>query len=142
MNQIKSWRKLGFPQNSVRGTCPPATPIRGFTYEKQMSIVLSQRYLGVGLLQQLALPQPNPAYHPQGTSTEPGSFVQPTWKVASADKRVPHVRLQDLDFAFLVPHKRRGRGPHLPRLLYGFNEIIYLESSPGAVKGISHVSYI
>ena len=40
------------------------------------------------------------------------------------------------------PHKRRERGSHLPLLLYGFNEIIYLESTPGAVKGFSDVSYI
>ena len=40
------------------------------------------------------------------------------------------------------PHKKGERGPHLPPLLYGFNEIIYLESTPGAVKGFSDVSYI
>lgn len=40
----------------------------------------------------------------------------------------------------IPPHKRREGD--LPQLLYGFNEIIYLESTPGAVKGFSDVSYI
>lgn len=49
---------------------------------------------------------------------------------------------QTLGFESPFPRKRRERGPYLPLLLYGFNEIIYLESTPGAVKGISDVSYI
>lgn len=73
---------------------------------------------------------------------ESRSFVKPMRKMASADKRVPPMQSQDLDLEFLFSHKRRGRGPYLPQLLHGFNEIIYLESSLGAVKGISDVSYI
>lgn len=73
---------------------------------------------------------------------ESRSSGKPTWKTTGADEKKRHMQSQDLGFESPFPHKRRERGPYLPQLLCGFNEIIYLESTPGAVKGISDVSYI
>lgn len=68
--------------------------------------------------------------------------MKPTWKTTGADEKIRHVQSPDLGSESPFPHKRREKGPYLPLLLYGFNEIIYLESTPGAVKGISDVNYI
>lgn len=70
------------------------------------------------------------------------SSAKPMWKLTGADEKTGHMPSRDLDFDSPFPQKREERGPYLPLLLCGFNEIIYLESTPGAVKGISDVSYI
>lgn len=57
-------------------------------------------------------------------------------------KDMPHAVARP-GLSLCSPSEEEGeRGPYLPLLLYGFNEIIYLEGTPGAAKGISDVSYI
>lgn len=64
------------------------------------------------------------------------------WKTTGVDERIHHMQSPGPGSESPSPPERRERGPHLPLPLYGFNEIIYLESTPGAVKGILDVSYI
>lgn len=70
------------------------------------------------------------------------SSGRPTWKDSSADKRVPHVQSQALDFRSLLPSPQEGERTHLPRRPCGLDEIMYLESTPGAAEGVSGVRYI
>lgn len=70
------------------------------------------------------------------------SSVKLVCRTTDAHERTRRMPSETLGSESPLPHKRSERGPYLPLLLCGFNEIIYLESTPGAVKGISDVSYI
>lgn len=110
-----------------------------------MSVVLSHSFFRGGGCQfvsaagiALARPCCLPPGHLHGLLV----LCEAMWKTTGIDERKHHMQSQGLGFESPSLHKRRERGPRLPPLLYGFNEIIYLESTLGTVKGISDVSYI